>query len=84
MVHSFEQTLDYLENGRAEQPDAAGKLMQFLLDSDCIQFLVGSQLNQAHYDPTLPVEIEIRKNVIKKIKKVLENKYLKKVNVQFI
>ena len=55
-----------------------------MLDSDCINFLVGAQMNKAHYDPNLPIEIEIRKNIIKQIAKVLEEKYLKKVNVQFV
>ena len=41
-------------------------------------------MNKAQYDPNLPIEIEIRKNVIKQIAKVLEEKYLKKVNVQFV
>ena len=63
---------------------SAKVLMDFMLDSDVIQFLVGAQMNKAHYDPNLPIEIEIRKNVIKKIALVLEEKYLKKVNVQFI
>lgn len=46
--------------------NVAGKLVKFLLDSDCIQFLVGAKLNQAHYNPALPIDIEIRKNIIKK------------------
>ena len=58
--------------------------MNFLLNSDVISFLVGAQMNKAHYDPNLPIEIEIRKNVIKQIAQVLEDKYLKKVNVQFV
>ena len=58
--------------------------MNFLLNSDCIEFMVGAKLNQAHYDPNLPIEIEIRKNIIKKIAKVLEDKYIKKVSIQFM
>ena len=58
--------------------------MDFLLNSDVINFLVGAQMNKAHYDPNLPIEIEIRQNVIKQIAKVLEEKYLKKVDVKFI
>ena len=64
--------------------NAAKILMDFMLDSDCINFLVGAQMNKAHYDPNLPIEIEIRKNIIKQIAQVLEEKYLKKVNVQFV
>lgn len=74
---------EYLESG-LPLDDAAGKLMKFLLDSDEIKFMVGAKLNQAHYDPSLPVEIEIRKNVVKKIAKLLEDKYVKKVDVRYV
>ena len=46
--------------------------------------MVGAKLNEAHYDPTLPVEIAIRKNIVKKIAEVLEKKYFKKVNIQYM
>ena len=82
-ILTLTKTLEYLESGKCEN-NAAKVLMDFMLDSDVIQFLVGAQMNKAHYDPNLPIEIEIRKNVIKKIALVLEEKYLKKVNVQFI
>ena len=82
-ILTLTKTLEYLESGNVEE-NAAKTLMDFLLDSDVINFLVGAQMNKAHYDPNLPIEIEIRKNIIKKIAKVLEEKYLKKVNVQFV
>lgn len=82
-ILTLTKTLEYLESGKVEE-NAARILMDFLLDSDVIKFLVGAQMNKAHYDPNLPIEIEIRKNIIKKIAKVLEEKYLKKVNVQFV
>jgi len=82
-ILTLTKTLEYLESGDTEE-NAAKTLMDFLLDSDVINFLVGAQMNKAHYDPNLPIEIEIRKNIIKKIAKVLEEKYLKKVNVQFV
>ena len=44
-------------------------LIKFLLDSDCINFMVGAKLNQAHYNPALPIEIEIRKNIIRNLKR---------------
>ncbi len=82
-ILTLTKTMEYLEDNNY-QNDAACKLMRFMLDSDCISFLVGAQLNQAHYDPNLPIEIEIRKNIVRKIAKILEDKYLKKVKVQFI
>lgn len=83
-ILTLTQTLEYLENGEWDIDNAAGKLVKFLLDSDCIYFMVGAKLNQAHYNPTLPIEIEIRKNIIKKMKVVLQDKYFKKVSVQYM
>ena len=82
-ILTLTKTLEYLESGVCEE-NAAKTLMNFLLDSDVISFLVGAQMNKAHYDPNLPIEIEIRKNIIKQMAKVLEEKYLKKVDVQFV
>lgn len=82
-ILTLTKTLEYLESGKPEN-DAAKSLMDFMIDSDVIYFLVGAQMNKAHYDPNLPIEIEIRKNVIKQMASVLEEKYLKKVNVQFV
>ncbi len=82
-ILTLTKACEYLETEEIGK-DAAGELVKFLLDSDCITFMVGAKLNQAHYDPTLPVEIEIRKNIIKKMKKLLEDKYIKKVTVQYM
>lgn len=83
-ILTLTKTLEYLELGVDSAENAGAKLVKFLLDSDCINFMVGAKLNQAHYDPNLPIEIEIRKNIIKKMAKVLEDKYFKKVSVQYM
>lgn len=82
-ILTLTKACEYLETGEVEN-DAAGDLVKFMLDTDCITFMVGAKLNQAHYDPNLPIEIEIRKNVIKKISDILETKYFKKVTVQYM
>ena len=81
-ILTLTKACDDLEGGNFEK-DAAGKLIDFLLNSDCITFMVGAKINQAHYDPTLPIEIEIRRNIIKKIANLLEKKYMKKVIIQY-
>lgn len=83
-ILTLTKTQEYLENGVEDVENAAGKLVKFLLDSDCILFMVGAKLNQAHYDPALPIEIEIRKNIIKKMANVLQDKYFKKVRIQYM
>jgi serine/threonine protein phosphatase PrpC len=84
-VLTLTRAAEYLEAKPQSLPqDAAGHLVNFFLESDCIDFMVGAKPNPSHYDPTLPVELELRKNLIKKISKLLEEKYIKKVHVQYI
>ncbi|MBR1908192.1 SpoIIE family protein phosphatase [bacterium] len=82
-ILTLTKTCEYLDTDEF-QNDAAGELANFMKDTDCITFMVGAKLNQAHYDPNLPIEIEIRKNIIKKLSDILQNKYFKKVNVQYM
>ncbi|MEG1555102.1 MAG: SpoIIE family protein phosphatase [Bacteroidales bacterium] len=62
----------------------ADKMCKLLLESDKIHILVGTKINESHHDPNLPVEIEIRRNLMQKLIKVLTDKYLKVVNVEFM
>lgn len=63
---------------------AAGKVVNLLLENDYINFLIGTKVNNAHQDPNLPVELEIRRSVLKKMAAILENKYMKTVQIDFI
>ena len=83
-ILTLTKALEYLDIETDFVQNAGVKLVNFLLDSDCINFMVGAKLNQAHYDPNLPIEIEIRKNIIKKMAKILEAKYFKKVSIQYM
>ncbi len=64
--------------------DAATQLLRLLLNNDIIMLMAGTRINQAHQDPALPVELEIRRNLVKKLKQLLEEKYLKEVHLDFI
>lgn len=59
-------------------------ILKLMLESDVIYLLVGTKINIAHQDPSLPVELEIRRNVMRKVANLLEEKFLKEVNIQFI
>jgi len=63
--------------------DAASRMIGLLLDSDRITFIVGTKINEAHQDPTMPVELEIRRNVVKRIASLLKEKYLKEVQIRY-
>ena len=63
--------------------NAATKMVELFLNCDRIWFVVGTKINEAHQDPNMPVELEIRRNVVKKIASLLQDKYLKEVNIQY-
>lgn len=64
--------------------NAATSMVSILLDSDVIYFVVGTRVNEAHQDPNLPVELDIRRNIINKIANLLEEKYLKETHKRFM
>lgn len=49
-----------------EKQNAAVRLTKLLLGSDKIDFVVGTKINIAHQDPNLPMELEIRRNIVKR------------------
>jgi hypothetical protein len=66
-------------------PDNPAKdLLTYMLQSDVVQFVVGTRINEAHQDPNVPVELDLRRNIIRRIARLLESKYLKECRVQFI
>lgn len=62
----------------------ADKIVKLLMESDEIHFIIGTRINIAHQDPNLPVELEIRRTVIKRIARLLEEKWLKKISFEYI
>ncbi len=62
----------------------SGDIIRMMLESDEIEFISGTRVNNAHQDPNLPVELEIRRNVIKRITQHLENKFLKKTITTYL
>jgi hypothetical protein len=77
---------EMLEQGAGQPwPDnPARDLMTRMLQSDIVQFVVGTRINEAHQDPNVPVELDLRRNIIRKIARLLETGYLKESRIQFI
>ena len=59
-------------------------MYRMILDADIIDIVAGTKINIAHQDPTLPVEHEIRRNVVTKLASLSEEKYMKTVKLKFI
>jgi hypothetical protein len=81
------EVLRLLEDGEAPEelkPNAAVRLTRMLLDSDVVKFAVGTRINEAHQDPNIPVDLELRRNIVKRIARILEDKHMKRVVVQYV
>jgi hypothetical protein len=67
-----------LENGPAD------RIIKMVRESDEIAIIIGTRINIAHQDPNLPVDLEIRRTVVKRMARLLEEKFLKEVSIQYI
>jgi hypothetical protein len=62
----------------------ADKIVRLIMESDEIHFVIGTRINIAHQDPNLPVDLEIRRTVVKRIARLLEERWLKQVSFEYI
>lgn len=71
-----------LEEEQTENlPPAAEKIIDRIKEHDRIEFILGTKVNEAHQDPALPEDLELRRGVVRRIAQVLESKYRKTVLV---
>lgn len=81
---TLSKVAELLESG--EKPlrsNGATKLLQLFLRHDIIEFVMGTRINEAHQNPSFPVELDIRRNLLKKIIRLLESKHLKSTRLSY-
>lgn len=61
----------------------ADEIVKLILESDEIHFLTGTKINVAHQDPTLPVDLILRRTLVYRIARVLEEKFMKEIFMTF-
>lgn len=71
------------EDSKLIPSHAAAQIINMFQDCDVIEFLVGTRVNEAHHDPNLPIDLEIRRNIIKRLKTTLENRFRKRVILEY-
>ena len=78
---------ELLERGGANEAggkNAACDLVSLMLESDVVEFVVGTRINEAHQDPNVPVELDLRRNIIRRISALLETRFLKETTLRFL
>jgi len=84
-ILTLTRTAQILEGDvRAGEKNAATAMVGLFHESDQIDFVIGTRINEAHQDPTLPIDLEIRRNIIKRIAAALRDHWLKEVTLRFI
>lgn len=83
-LEKVNKILDGLKNNEITGENPAAQIVSHLINADDIVFVVGTCVNIAHQDPSLPIELDIRRNVIKRIVRLLEERFLKKVTLQYL
>lgn len=68
----------------AGRDNGAIRLADLLLDSDVIDLVVGTRVNEAHQDPSLPIELGIRRNLMRELARVLRDRYAREVRLRFV
>lgn len=76
--------LDTMKSSHIEPKGIDSRYAALLLDGDQIEFIVGTRVNTSHHDPNLPVEIELRRGVVRDIARTLETKFMKRVSISYI
>ena len=83
-IITLSRVCSVLENGKEEEaPLAAREIINRMMEHDSIEFIVGTKVNEAHQDPNLPIELELRRNIIRKLADILEHKFRKKISIKY-
>ncbi|MGN0891834.1 MAG: SpoIIE family protein phosphatase [Oligosphaeraceae bacterium] len=64
-------------------PTPARRIIDMMMQHDRIEFVVGTKVNEAHQDPNLPQDLELRRGVIRRISDALVKKYRKEIEIHF-
>lgn len=79
-----EEILENYNSDTKLQDSPPEQVVKLLLQHDSIEVIVGTRINWAHQDPEQPLELELRKFVVKRIVKILVHKFFKKVKIEYV
>ncbi len=82
-IGKIEELLENYDSDQEFGNSPAEEIVKQLIQHDRIVVLLGTRINWAHHDPDQPIEMEIRKFVVKRIVKLLEEKFFKEVILNF-
>lgn len=70
--------------GESGRTNPASDLAALMLEHDIVEFVVGTRINEAHQDPNVPIELDLRRNIVRRIIATLEARYVKETHLRFL
>lgn len=79
-----EEVLENYDSDTRLSDSPPEEIVKLLLQHDEIDIIVGTRINWAHQDPEQPLELELRKFVVKRVVHILVHKFFKKVKMEYV
>jgi hypothetical protein len=83
-LHAVGRMLENRQNTDEIAPSPAKDILERMLESDVIRFVVGTRINEAWQDPALHPEMGLRRTIIRQIIRLLEDVHSKETRLQFV
>lgn len=83
-LNAVATVLEEKQSVTALENNAVKKMVRLLLDSDRIHFVVGTKINEAQHDPRISFEMGIRRTVVGRIRKALEENFIKETTLEYL
>lgn len=83
-LNKVKETLISMRGSVVPGKNVDAQMIRKLLGHDIIEFVVGTRINVLHQNPNIPVELALRRNVVKDIAHELKEKFLKEVTIKYL
>ena len=83
-LNKVKETLISMKSSIVTGKNVDALMIRKLLGHDIVEFVVGTRINVLHQNPNIPVELALRRNVVKDIAHELQEKFLKEVTIKYL
>lgn len=83
-LNAVAKVLEEKQSITSLEDNAVKRFARLLLDSDRVHFVVGTKINEAYQDPSLPMELGIRRTVVNRIRQALEQNFIKETTLEYL
>jgi hypothetical protein len=83
-LHALAKLLESPKDLDDIKPSPAKSILERMLESDIVHFLIGTRINAAWQDPSIPAEMGLRRTIISQIVTSLERRHQKETKLRYL